>query len=242
MRSLNKSLPSSKTTPPEQLLHAFKQAALSVTNLYKAAANNEESARAAGYQDAIEDLLLFLDRENLGLQDGEGWRIRRWATAQHTNSGLLPQSEDDDDAAEEEPSRQAYTPVEDKDTNQMTPTPVTTTASTASILPSEPQHQPQQPVFHFSSAPDHANFEEDDSSSSNMSSTAPIQNTNRTHRPSHRHGRPPVRTTRLQLTNSKRKMPFPDLSDVFNMNFDKADGNDGPGPGEGGSGKRLRLA
>ena len=85
MRSLNVSLPRSprkrrSNHPPEQLIQAFKNAALSVTNLYKTAAADESRARQAGYQDALDDLLTFLDRENIGLGDGEGWRIRQWAT------------------------------------------------------------------------------------------------------------------------------------------------------------------
>lgn len=65
---------------PEQLLDVFKAAALSVTKLYKTSALAESRARSDGYQDCIEDLLSFLDREDIGLCDGEGWRIRRWAT------------------------------------------------------------------------------------------------------------------------------------------------------------------
>jgi len=66
--------------PPQDLLSAFRAAALSVTTLYKSAASLQAPARAEGYQDAIEDLLLFLDKEHIGLGDGEGWRIRQWAT------------------------------------------------------------------------------------------------------------------------------------------------------------------
>ncbi|KAL8722554.1 MAG: hypothetical protein Q9181_007464 [Wetmoreana brouardii] len=86
MRTLNTSLPrspnlsSSTRQPPEQLLQAFKTAALSVTNLYKTAASDQVRARQNGYQEALDELLLFLDKENLGLGDGEGWKVRRWAT------------------------------------------------------------------------------------------------------------------------------------------------------------------
>ncbi|KHJ33084.1 hypothetical protein EV44_g2290 [Erysiphe necator] len=84
MKSLNTSLPGMPPTkqqdPPEQLLAAFKAAALSVTNLYKSAVSNQGGSRLEGYQSAIDELLTFLDRENLGLSDGEGWMIRRWAT------------------------------------------------------------------------------------------------------------------------------------------------------------------
>ena len=81
MRSLNTSLPGTsppkqqKGEPPEQLLQAFKAAALSVTKLYKTAAADQGRTRAEGYQDALDELLAFLDREDIGLSDGEGWRI-----------------------------------------------------------------------------------------------------------------------------------------------------------------------
>ncbi|EQL00509.1 hypothetical protein OCS_03779 [Ophiocordyceps sinensis CO18] len=65
---------------PEQLLDVFKAAALSVTKLYKTSALAESRSRAEGYQECLENLLIFLDRDNLGLRDGEGWKVRAWAT------------------------------------------------------------------------------------------------------------------------------------------------------------------
>lgn len=106
MRSLNTSLPRtthSRTTgqqqsqpPPESLLSAFKAAALSVTALYKNAASDQARSRAAGYQDALDELLVFLDRESLGLGDGEGWRVRQWAT-ERLDGGNYGKTENDDD-------------------------------------------------------------------------------------------------------------------------------------------------
>ena len=72
MRSLNTSLPGTSPSkqhgsePPEQLLQAFKAAALSVTKLYKTAALDQTRARSEGYQDALDDLLSFLDKEDIG--------------------------------------------------------------------------------------------------------------------------------------------------------------------------------
>ena len=114
MRSLNTSLPrtsprrrASRQQPPEALLSAFKAAALSVTTLYKNAATDQARSRAAGYQDALDDLLVFLDRENLGLGDGEGWRVRQWATERldGTSLGRTETDEEDDEAAEGEKDR-----------------------------------------------------------------------------------------------------------------------------------------
>ncbi|KAI9882011.1 MAG: hypothetical protein M1823_006266, partial [Watsoniomyces obsoletus] len=87
MRSLNTSLPSNRSSPPEQLLQAFRAAALSVTTLYKTAASDQAQTRHAGYQEAMEDLLLFLDSEQLGFGDGEGWKVRQWATDRLDQSG-----------------------------------------------------------------------------------------------------------------------------------------------------------
>ncbi|MCJ1471454.1 hypothetical protein MMC13_000093 [Lambiella insularis] len=117
MRSLNKSLPSSppkhpSTPRPEQLLQAFKTAALSVTNLYKTAALDQKQARQMGYQDSLDELLTFLDKESLGLGDGEGWRVRQWATERL--DGTPPAqagSESDDDRVEAEKGNRSRSPV-----------------------------------------------------------------------------------------------------------------------------------
>ena len=97
MKSLNKSLPTSSIQPPEKLIQDFKAAALSVTNLYKTAAIDQAHARQAGYQDALDALLTFLDKENLGLGDGEGWRVRQWATERLDGSGQGQAGSDSDD-------------------------------------------------------------------------------------------------------------------------------------------------
>ncbi|KXJ90907.1 hypothetical protein Micbo1qcDRAFT_67955 [Microdochium bolleyi] len=85
---------------PEQLLDAFKAAALSVTKLYKTSAAAQSKARADGYQDCLDDLLAFLDRRNLGLNDGEGWQIRKWATERLEGRDGNPQSTESEDEAE----------------------------------------------------------------------------------------------------------------------------------------------
>ncbi|PNS18006.1 hypothetical protein CAC42_3965 [Sphaceloma murrayae] len=132
MRSLDTSLP--RTTPrrqvqsqsqsqsqpqqphtqqqPEDLLSAFKQAALSVTTLYKSAASLQAPARAAGYQDAVEDLLTFLDKENLGLTDGEGWRVRQWATERFEGSPSARQDSDEEEEDSHEEERAESVPAE----------------------------------------------------------------------------------------------------------------------------------
>ncbi len=118
MRSLNTSLPASssksqRVQPPEQLLQAFKTAALSVTNLYKTAATGQTQARESGYQDALDDLLIFLDKENLGLGDGEGWKVRTWATERLEGraQGQSPGDSDDDGKGEVDTRARSSSPA-----------------------------------------------------------------------------------------------------------------------------------
>lgn len=122
MRSLNRSLPSSNQ-PSEEVLRVFKAAAVSVTNLYKAAINEQAQARAAGYQDALDELLSFLDLKNLGLDDGEGWEVRQWATERleirpnartHPEQQNLSESED-----EKEPEKEKSPEVHQRESSPM---------------------------------------------------------------------------------------------------------------------------
>ncbi|QSZ31781.1 hypothetical protein DSL72_001350 [Monilinia vaccinii-corymbosi] len=108
MRSLNTSLPGGKSPSKQQnvepqqqiLISQFKAAALSITNLYKTAAADQGRARAEGYQDALDELLSFLDKEDIGLSDGEGWRIRRWATERLDGRDTTSHTDSDDEIPE----------------------------------------------------------------------------------------------------------------------------------------------
>jgi hypothetical protein len=73
---------------------SFRTAALNVTNLYKSALADIDRARTDGYQEALDELLAFLDKENIGVGDGEGWRIRQWATERL--DGTLPKQSNSD--------------------------------------------------------------------------------------------------------------------------------------------------
>ena len=112
MRHLSTSLPQTRRrNDAPELLADFKAAALSVTNLYKSAAASQSKARDAGYQDALDELLAFLDRENLGLMDGEGWRVRQWATERLVDDGRLPEQQHkqgSDEEAEDEAQGQRH--------------------------------------------------------------------------------------------------------------------------------------
>ncbi|KAF3491759.1 uncharacterized protein GIQ15_01276 [Arthroderma uncinatum] len=123
MRSLNKSLPSTSTAqPPELLLQAFKTAALSVTNLYKNAVSDQAQSRHLGYQDALEDLRALLDKEKIGLSDGEGLRIRNWVMDKIDMTGTSS-NDSDDDKADTDKGHRAASPVVMRKTNADTTTP-----------------------------------------------------------------------------------------------------------------------
>lgn len=119
MRSLNTSLPGGTSPskqqpagdPPEALLSAFRAAALSVTKLYKTASSDQARIRAEGYQDALDELLAFLDREDIGLSDGEGWRIRRWATERLDGRDAAPHAESDEENSEKVDRASSTSPV-----------------------------------------------------------------------------------------------------------------------------------
>lgn len=149
MRSLNTSLPKTSPSkqqasdPPEQLLAAFKAAALSVTNLYKSAAAKQGKERAEGYQDALDELLAFLDKEDIGLSDGEGWRIRRWATERLDGRDSMAHTESEDETSEKTESGSSPVLQRSQSTTRISPTPnLTRTASPARMESPVPQAAP----------------------------------------------------------------------------------------------------
>lgn len=110
MRSLNKSLP--KTKRPPDVHQSFKNAALQLTNLYKSALADVDSARNDGYQEALDDLLSFLDKGNLGVGDGEGWQVRQWATERFDGSRHAHSDEDEENDMDDKRAR-SCSPVMD---------------------------------------------------------------------------------------------------------------------------------
>ncbi|KAK4665567.1 hypothetical protein QC763_402710 [Podospora pseudopauciseta] len=89
-----------------ELLDAFRAAALSVTKLYKTSAAAQTKSRADGYQDCLEDLIAFLDKENIGLSAGDvGSKIRKWAMDRSETRDTTPPSiESDDETEKPEPA------------------------------------------------------------------------------------------------------------------------------------------
>ncbi|ORY68777.1 uncharacterized protein BCR38DRAFT_406675 [Pseudomassariella vexata] len=141
---------------PEQLLDIFKTAALSVTKLYKTSAAAQTKARSDGYQDCLDDLLSFLDKQRLGLSDGEGWQIRRWATERLEGSrdAQTAESEDESDKPETVSSPELYRSTNTTSTITVRPEPemradsappATIIAQTSPAATVSPVTVPQQP-------------------------------------------------------------------------------------------------
>lgn len=161
MRSLNTSLP--KSMPPD-LLAAFRTAALSVTNLYKAAAASDSSSHQSGYQDALEDLLAFLDKENLGLQDGEGWRVRQWATEKYDRDTPVNQNNDSEDEPTDMEKERSASParstsparssnsVDEENTSSTILPQRSASAPVEEAQPTQPSTQPT-PMYRFTGVP-----------------------------------------------------------------------------------------
>lgn len=159
MRSLNTSLPRAtaqqQNQPSSELLSSFKAAALSVTTLYKVAAADQARARAAGYQDALEDLLSFMERDRIGFTDGEGSRIRQWTIERvDGNHAARQDSEDDEEETVEEDKHRASSPDDLLRSNRMDqtardPLPETNchNAQTARDTDAPPIPQPHQQEF-----------------------------------------------------------------------------------------------
>ncbi|KAH8685674.1 hypothetical protein BGZ60DRAFT_522958 [Tricladium varicosporioides] len=174
MRSLNTSLPGTSPSkqsagePSEQILQAFKAAALATTTLYKTAASNQSKARAEGYQDALDELLAFLDKEDIGLNDGEGWRIRRWATERLDGRDSVSQNNESEDETVEKTDG-ASSPILQRSQSATRLNPNMRTGRTLSpvrIEPQAPQSAPPSiaatptptPVEAFTSIPQQTNF------------------------------------------------------------------------------------
>ena len=242
MRSLDTSLPQSRNKdrpaqPSEELLQSFKSAALSVTNLYRAAEASERRGVQTGYQDALDDLLAFLDSQNIGLSDGEGWRVRQWATERLDDNPISHHnSESEDEKADltrptnHERSDQKKIAVPDED-KIITP-PNQTSLSNDEQGPRHGQelsfHDPN--VFTFRSqqqlaeqpvalSPAASDLTSTDTYTVSPSSATPALTFNIHPRSSRtlRHPRQPLRTSAVRnlgpVTGTKRKGPFSEYFD-----------------------------
>jgi hypothetical protein len=232
MRSLNTSLPaaySSRQAPPVQLLQAFQDAARSVTNLYKSAVTDQNNSRAAGYQDALDDLMKFLDQENLGLQDGEGWRVRQWVSERFDGTANHPPTEAEEERSDIEPRAQSAPPsgvqVESQNAQHAR---ASTEDDTDNQLPSSQpsEMESQRPVFTFTAGSAGPTINETDNDRPSQPIRVEVVNRGLRTPRGQRYGA----RRDFSMAGTKRKMQFPDFFDLTNL-----------GDGEGGS-KRGRFA
>ncbi|KAF5554384.1 hypothetical protein FMEXI_2026 [Fusarium mexicanum] len=207
---------------PEQLLDVFKAAALSVTKLYKISAAGQSKARADGYQDCLDDLLQFLDKEGMGLGDGEGWKIRKWATERldgRESSSLNTESEDEVDKAETASSPElTRTAIPPHPANQ-----VRTDSAPPSIPPVAEQPTsivvPSQDNFTFQSSHPYPNIATLDLSDSRSHDDVPAPTrptkTRLAGGPSRSYPRGPGHL--VQRAGSKRKLNFEEIFDLGSL-------------------------
>ncbi|KAI5462669.1 hypothetical protein BGZ63DRAFT_423904 [Mariannaea sp. PMI_226] len=210
-----------QTELPEQLLDVFKAAALSVTKLYKTSAAAQSKARSDGYQDCLDDILAFLDKENMGLDDGEGWKIRRWATERldgRDSGSQSLESEDEVDKAETASSPEitrsnsVAQPVAHPRTDSAPPTiPPIVEEPTPIVVPT-------QDTFTFQSShayPNIATLDLSDSRPHDGPSRAPPFAT----KARHNTGRPVPRSGAHlpQRAGSKRKLNFEEIFDLGSL-------------------------
>ncbi|KAM5359515.1 hypothetical protein ACJZ2D_014410 [Fusarium nematophilum] len=218
---------------PEQLLDVFKAAALSVTKLYKTSAAAQSKARSDGYQDCLDDLLSFLDKEGMGLNDGEGWKIRRWATERldgRDNGSQNPESEDEIEKAETASSPELTRPnTVSQSTSQMR-----TDSAPPSIPPvveePTPIVVPSQDSFTFQASHPYPNIATLDLSDSRSHDGPSVTST----RPSKtRLGGVPSRACPrgpghlVQRAGSKRKLNFEEIFDLGSLGGKDPFGNGG---------------
>lgn len=238
-----------------ELLDAFKAAALSVTKLYKISASSQAKSRAEGYQDCLEDLLSFLDRENIGLQDGEGQKIRKWVTERaEGRDGASPplESEDEGDKAEtstSSPQMQRSTPTTTqrsiaRDEVQMRDSSAPPVLTTVPCPPMPAAEEvdivvPSQDTFSFQTSHPYphdaalrlANLDLSDSQTISASNTRSTPRSGRS-----RNGRTGPRPSLGRGAGQKRKV---DLTEIFGLgSLEYGNGKDVFGSG----GKRSRLA
>lgn len=245
MRNLNNSLPRSgprrrnaQSKSHAELLQAFRTAALSVTQLYKNAAADNQNAREAGYQEALEDVLTFLDQENIGLGDGEGWRVRRWATERLSPESFAVEGEANESDGDEvkdtqsrassaqplaEPSKATPSAPNLRSVSEEAPK---SFASAPSMPPAAeentPVSEPPQSSFLFRAAGPQLSFSDMDVDGAG----APLARSNRNHRPAtnaRSAAAAKEHINALPLTflstgaGSKRKQAFTDLFDISDI-------------------------
>lgn len=234
MRTLNTSLPSSSpkarlNDPPEQLLQAFRSAALSVTTLYKTAASEQSRARQAGYQEALEDLLSFLDSEHLGFGDGEGWRVRQWATERvdqgDTTLSTSGPTDSDDEKTEVDRARSSSPVVQPEGNGDEAPTDLQSASDsmTSTHTQTEERQTTVTPVpFTFRSSlslPKHQDLDMSGCNQEPSTSVQPASSENRPSPPTSGHSTPSVRVEVVPRSSRHRNSSSHNRMCTRSLNF-----------------------
>ncbi|KAI1355217.1 hypothetical protein F5Y01DRAFT_271191 [Xylaria sp. FL0043] len=241
MRGSSPSKAALSADSPEQLLDSFKAAALSVTKLYKTSVAAQAKSRSDGYQDCLDDLLLFLDRRNIGLGDGEGWQVRKWATERLDSRDSAPQVTDDEEEVDKAEMASSPEPQRSAVATQPSQNDASSPASHLSVvvepIVEEPQTitVPTQENFTFQSSHPYpqesylniANLDLSDSMKTNDNTNQGPSTTSMSHparlRKDKRHPRPRNSTTAHlgRGAGQKRSINFAELFDVGGLNFGK---------------------
>jgi hypothetical protein len=240
-----------------ELLDAFKAAALSVTKLYKTSAQAQTKSRADGYHDCLEDLLSFLDKENIGMRNGDAHRVRKWVMDRmEGRDSTSPPLESDDEAERSDTPQVLSSPhmargvpaaaqrLKDKEealTRDASAPPVLTTVP---IPPSPAVEEvdiivPSQDNFNFSATHPYPHDEAMRLANLNLSDPQTISpsNARATSRGGrNRNGRTGARTTLGRGAGQKRKVNLAEIFDLGSLEY--GNGRDMFGSG----GKRSRFA
>ncbi|KAL7273751.1 hypothetical protein RUND412_003371 [Rhizina undulata] len=166
--NLPRNHPASSEEPPETdqenasalLLSVFKQAALSVTNLYKAAATERERSyrkeRTEGYQECLDDILVFIEKVE-GRSDPRTMEmLRQWALSRRRKAGgggsrkSRPRTEDRDMSSDvEEAPTDRHRSVSPLHQRHSPPPNITNVSPSRKVSPIS--HVETNPVFSFRS-------------------------------------------------------------------------------------------
>ncbi|KAF2202392.1 hypothetical protein GQ43DRAFT_479916 [Delitschia confertaspora ATCC 74209] len=248
MRSLNTSLPSNRRPDVHK---SFRSAALTVTNLYKAALADIESSRSDGYQEALEDILNFLDKENIGVGDGEGWRVRQWATERLTGTLRGPSASDSDEEQVEERRARSSSPAMERNESpemlrsELPQAPVDPRSDSAPPTQHESQTMAvdseitptQNTMFTFQSANAYPSISGESGSARRPEFASSRRSSNRASNRNRASGTPSIPSLNFNLgggAGQKRKVPWNDFFNIDSTN-ERRDGS-------GGGPKRGRMA
>jgi hypothetical protein len=153
-----------QTGSPEQLLDVFKEAALSVTKLYKASVAAETRARAEGYQDCLDDLVAFLDKDGQNLGERGASKLRKWAAERREGREPSPPRCDSEEEADKPDTAPQPEPVQNENPSptvgQPVSRPVTDNVTMVADEPRPPEFiVPSQDSFTFQSDYPYPNIE-----------------------------------------------------------------------------------